>query len=217
MTETQGLIEQHFATPIGKFVFPDASQHNPLLQAVIQKTAADYPSVGRSNVGGWHSRDDFLRWPTPSIKTLLDWIIPQVDQMSRHTAALAGLPPFRGERRATGWANICQFGHYHAPHAHPESHWSAVYYVEAGSQASPPAALGPSDRPLSGVLEFLDPRAAAHGTSGPSDFFGSPVRVVPQSGLLVVFPSWLMHFVHPYFGDVDRISISLNISLHPAV
>jgi len=41
-------------------------------------------------------------------------------------------------------------GRYHAPHSHPDSAWSGVYYVDAGK-------FNPN-RPLSGGLEFLDPR-----------------------------------------------------------
>ena len=32
----------------------------------------------------------------------------------------------------------------------------------------------------------------------------------PTPGLMVLFPSWLQHFVHPFFGKGERISIAFN-------
>jgi hypothetical protein len=30
-------------------------------------------------------------------------------------------------------------------------------------------------------------------------------------GLMVMFPSWLKHMVHPFFGSGERISTSFNV------
>ena len=69
------------------------------------------------------------------------------------------------------------------------------------------------DRPLSGVLEFLDPRAGVEAVTAPGDPYGEPVRVRPEAGLLVIFPSWLYHWVHPYAGQTPRIAVSFNATL----
>jgi hypothetical protein len=75
-----------------------------------------------------------------------------------------------------------------------------VYYVDAGAL----------DRSLSGVLEFLDPRAGVEAVTAPGDPYGEPVRVRPEAGLIVIFPSWLHHWVHPYAGHTPRIAVSFN-------
>jgi hypothetical protein len=69
------------------------------------------------------------------------------------------------------------------------------------------------DQPLSGVLEFLDPRAGAEAVSAPGDPYGELFRVRAQAGLLVMFPSWLYHWVHPYAGETPRIAISFNATV----
>jgi hypothetical protein len=69
------------------------------------------------------------------------------------------------------------------------------------------------NRPLSGVLEFLDPRVGVEAVCTPGDPYGEPVRVRPESGLLIVFPSWLYHWVHPYAGQSPRIAVSFNVTL----
>ena len=99
---------------------------------------------------------------------------------------------------------MCLAGNYNAPHIHPESAWSGVYYVDAGDSDA--------TDPHSGCLELLDPRPAASGVNTPGDPFGHPVRIVPRAGLLVVFPSWLTHWVHPHSGSRERIAISFNVS-----
>jgi hypothetical protein len=80
-----------------------------------------------------------------------------------------------------------------------------VYYVDPGSYSP--------DSSLSGILEFLDPRAGAEAVRAPGDPYGEPVRVRPQAGLLVIFPSWLYHWVHPYQGDTPRVAVSFNASV----
>jgi hypothetical protein len=77
-----------------------------------------------------------------------------------------------------------------------------VYYVDAGTNET--------DRSLSGVLEFLDPRAGVEAVTAPGDPYGEPVRVRPEAGLIVIFPSWLYHWVHPYTGHTPRIAVSFN-------
>jgi len=63
------------------------------------------------------------------------------------------------------------------------------------------------------VLEFLDPRAGAEAVTAPGDPYGEPVRVRPETGLLVIFPSWLYHWVHPYAGRTPRVAVSFNAAL----
>ena len=107
---------------------------------------------------------------------------------------------FRGTISAVGWASVCRTGNYNAPHNHPDSAWSGVYYVDSGD---------PDDTmPLGSCLEILDPRSAAGGVNTPGDPFGHPVRIPPRAGQLTVFPSWLTHWVHPHSGRGDRIAIS---------
>ena len=68
------------------------------------------------------------------------------------------------------------------------------------------------DWPLNGLLEFIDPRSGAEAVTAPGDPYGEPFRIRPQSGLLVIFPSWLYHWVHPYAGSTPRIAVSFNAS-----
>ena len=188
-----------FPTLIGRFQVPDAEGINQDLQALIIAEETQYPSLGRSNIGGWHSRPDFLSRRDPAVSALTAWFLWALRRM---IDASAGSKAFPGTLSVSAWATLCRAGAYHAPHSHPDSAWSGVYYVDAGSYTP--------DQPLSGVLEFLDPRAGVDAVTAPGDPYGEPFRVRPQAGLLMVFPSWLYHWVHPYTGQTPRIAISFN-------
>jgi hypothetical protein len=38
-------------------------------------------------------------------------------------------------------------------------------------------------------------------------------RIVPRSGLLLLFPAWLYHYVHPYVGTVPRVCVAFNVTI----
>lgn len=198
-------VTSAFPTLIGRSRVPDADSMNQELQALILAEEATYSSLGRSNVGGWHSRRDFLNRSEEVVGALANWVTWAVKRM---IDATAGPGAFKGTLSVSAWATICRAGAYHAPHSHPDSAWSGVYYVDAGTPAP--------NRPLSGVLEFLDPRAGAEAVTAPGDPYGEPFRVRPESGLIVVFPSWLFHWVHPYEGRTPRVAVSFNATIDTA-
>jgi uncharacterized protein (TIGR02466 family) len=195
-------ITPAFPTLIGRVQLPDAEAMNQELQALILTEESQYPSLGRSNVGGWHSRPDFLHWNDSNVAALTSWITWALRHMIRGSTIRHD---FTATLSISAWATICRAGAYHAPHSHPDSAWSGVYYVDSGSENP--------DQPLSGMLEFLDPRAGVEAVTAPGDPYGEPFRIRPQSGLLVIFPSWLYHWVHPYAGSIPRIAISFNASV----
>jgi uncharacterized protein (TIGR02466 family) len=195
-------ITKAFPTIIGQLRVPDAEAMNQDLEAIILLEEGSYSSLGRSNIGGWHSRPDFLNRPEAAVGALTTWVTWAASKMVHATT---GLGAFKGQLSVSAWATICREGAYHAPHSHPDSAWSGVYYVDAGG-------FNPN-RPLSGVLEFLDPRVGVEAINTPGDPSGDPVRVRPESGLLVIFPSWLYHWVHPYASQSPRIAVSFNVTL----
>ena len=76
-----------FSTPIWTFSFPRAEDVNPTLRKVILEAAQSYPSQGRSNVGGWRSRNDLFHWEAPEVKEIGAWIMDCVRRVVEATAA----------------------------------------------------------------------------------------------------------------------------------
>ena len=110
-----------------------------------------------------------------------------------------------------GWANVNRNGDYHDPHNHPHCYLSGSYYVKIPKVLS-------TRRQRSDIrpnhISFYDPRTPFNMQSIKGDPYIDPeFTVLPAPGLLMLWPSSLMHFVHPNLSDETRVSISFNIML----
>ena len=121
---------------------------------------------------------------------------------------------YRGEIQLalTGWTVINGPGDYNVPHNHAANLLSGALYV-----AIPAGMRG-------GALVLQDPRLNlnAHSTEGMTrlgirpPWVNTSVTVTPAAGDILVFPSWLMHFVEPFQcedGEALRIVISFNATM----
>ncbi len=190
-----------FSTPLATYRIDDCAPLNAELKRIVLAAEQCSPSLGRSNIGGWRSDNNFLTTSAPALEVLLEHVQSAVMQLIKTTAGEHG---FTGYLKISGWANVLRNGNYNTIHNHPDSAWSGVYYVDVGSQSE--------QYPLSGLLELIDPRPGVDMVSVPGTPFGQPVRIQPEAGLMLLFPSWLQHQVHPYVGGEARISIAFNVS-----
>jgi uncharacterized protein (TIGR02466 family) len=195
-----------FPTLIGRRQIAGIDRVNQELASLILDREASSPSVDHANFGGWHSASDLLEWPGEAIGSVRGWITEALQRIVQASLQLPesqgrGSPP-RGSFRLSAWANVARRGNYHRMHNHPASTWSGCYYV-TGTGDTDPGSLG-------GVLEFYDPRPFTEMVETPGSPYGQRMLIRPNPGLLVVFPSWLYHFVHPSTSDGPRISIAFN-------
>jgi uncharacterized protein (TIGR02466 family) len=193
-----------FATPI--FMFEDAGDAELDRDLVTRMVAESErsPGIARSNSGGWHSIPDLSQRPEPCYQDLMRRVVTRVQATFFELAR--GQPAAADVRYRVGvqaWAMVMRNGDHTLVHDHTEAHFSVAYYPDAGD-------ADPANHPDSGKLTFVDPRRG--GTVIPGvELFPSQFAVVPQPGLLVVFPGWLQHYVQPYRGARPRISISCNV------
>jgi uncharacterized protein (TIGR02466 family) len=177
----------------------EAAEINPGIRKIILENEAACPSLSRSNVGGRHSSDDILEWPGADLKILRESIRDAAVHM---TKLMLGSDAFEGRLILTAWANVLRHGGYHQPHTHAQHHWSGVYYVDAG--------WPDPDWPKSGKFALQDPRERAEMSGTPGNPFGQTMTIPTEAGMMIVFPSWLIHWVNPFYGEGERISISFN-------
>jgi len=97
------------------------------------------------------------------------------------------------------WLNVSTRGHGHRSHTHPNNIFSGVYYLRVAEGAN--------------KISFEDPRGQAsmvrmkgEKTTFMYDTYSEKVR----NGAMVLFPSWLRHFVPANESDEPRISASFN-------
>lgn len=192
-----------FATPVSNLVWPDSQQLNEQLLALIHQRAEQDKGLRRSNVGGWHSDLDLFAWPSRHIGRLEHRIRETVKRLFE-TFASRSDHPISQDYRLEGWANILRYGEYHSLHSHPNAFWSGVYYLNGNPQPQ-------QDHPFSGKLELIDPRPGASLNYSEGTTLYGRFLVNPTPGQMVVFPGWLQHQVHPFFGNGQRVTIAFNV------
>lgn len=154
-------------------------------------------SANNSNGEAWQSRKaDFFNKNDVCRELLLG----EIRSLVTHMASLHGVNATRGQIEVEGWCVVNRKGHYHNPHVHHSSTWSGVYYVSARGEAW-------SSKKKDGAIEFFDPRLARPRTSD------SVFSLIPHTGQLILFPSWLRHWVRPHYGKGTRISVPFNAAL----
>lgn len=67
--------------------------------------------------------------------------------------------------------------------------------------------------PHNGRLELLDPRVGVNRLHQPGSVFAARYVIELIPGLMRLSPGWLSHFVHPFCGSGERISIAFNVLL----
>jgi uncharacterized protein (TIGR02466 family) len=175
-----------------------------LLDKRLKDTSWTNASKIKSNYGGWRSGDDLWRWSDNAVGYLRNRVMSTFKSFLSRTGSYQVSKNFKFETFA--WANVNENGAYNAPHIHSGYQFSGVYYVTAPK-------LSKECHPFNGQISFEDPRPGAAMAPLEGFNWGKHTNVLPKESMLVLFPSWLMHHVHPYYGEEPRISIPFNIKL----
>lgn len=108
-----------------------------------------------------------------------------------------------------GWGNVNRLGDYHDPHNHPHAYLSGTYYVRVPAER---ALLHSRADVRPSCITFYDPRGAVNMNAIKDDPQVEPeFTVAPTPGTILLWPAFIMHFVHPNLSEQARISISFNL------
>lgn len=194
-----GKSETLFSTPLLRFVVDDHETLDAALLAEGARMRAADDGVAKSNKGGWHSQGNLLSGDAACIVTLRKAMEQAIAAANNKVKATADPETLR--LKLFGWMNINPPGGFNAPHTHPGAHWSGVYYV-----AQPAVEEG-----TSGMIEFLDPRSdLPNWRILGAKAFRPKRRIRPQPGEIVIFPSYLVHWVYPNDTSEERVTIAFN-------
>ncbi len=191
----KGVRVQHMDPMVCFVVFPD----NDLIRSIASPKLLAAEKAFREEEGdrwigaGGAKVRDIGTWPCPAM-TLL------------HERAKAAFRLVTGSKTAEiddSWASVYRKGEFIGPHAHRRTEMSLVYHLE------PP---DPKDREeFNGALGITDPRVAKCCPTA-KGCVTSQIYPPLEPGTLVMFPSFVVHYVTPYQGDGHRISIAWNIA-----
>lgn len=197
------LAEIHFPTPIWRFLHPQPGELATFSAHILSLQARDPQGLAITNQGGWHSPTTLLA--DPALRALFGWI---------SGCCLEALNEFgwdlsRGQPSLNNaWAMVNRRGHGNRAHMHSNSLFSGVVYLQAPAH--------------SGAIRFIDPRAGAQMLlpplrEGGSVFSRGRSLVEPETGLMLLFPAWLLHEVEPSASDEPRVAVSFNLGMRAVV
>jgi uncharacterized protein (TIGR02466 family) len=192
-----------FATPISSYLWPESSALNEELRKLILQRERGTPSLERSNVGGWHSSTDLFHSDQTAIRQLKNRLCAYTTDLFKSVSSNPKQPT-SPKFVMEAWANVLRSGQYHSVHSHPNAFWSGVYYVTGNPRPA-------QHHQFSGKLEFIDPRPGASLTYTEGTALYGRFLLNPSPGQMVMFPGWLQHQVHPFFGAGERITIAFNV------
>lgn len=199
--DSSGLISL-WPTNLMQRRLPGYEKPNELLRMMILKLdeKAENLTTDYLSVEFLHSEHPATSWLLQCVnKTVIDYLHGMGQQ-------------YKSRWRVQSWPNVNQFGDYHDLHNHPHSYLSGTYYVHVpqARQDLP----GRADR-RPGAISFYDPRPQANMTAIKGDpQIEAEYTLMPEPGTILLWPSFLHHFVHPNLSDEARISVSFNIVLN---
>ena len=180
---------------------PGHEQANPALAALIGELEA-----GNRDLTTDYREGNLLAHDHPA----LQWLKQCVNKTAVDYLERQGLD-YPVDWTLHGWANVNRLGDYHDLHNHPHSYLSGTYYVAVPSRA-PEAGRRNDLSP--GAISFYDPRPQANMNAIRGDAQVSPqYTIYPKPGMILMWPSFLHHLVHPNLTSQERVSISFNLVL----
>ena len=149
---------------------------------------------------------DLFNMDHPAVNWLRDQVNATVNEYLSHLGI-----DYAVNWQITGWPSVNRFGDYHDAHNHPWSYLSGTYYVKMPTTSE---TLQSRNDVRPGCITFYDPRGGVNMNAIKNDPYVDPeYTVLPEPGLMLLWPAFIKHFVHPNLSKETRISISFNIVL----
>jgi hypothetical protein len=205
-------VSPGFAVPFAEGRLIACQRLNRELEALfLARETEEYRNPTPSHIPQaemFESRFNLFRWPESCVQELRSFML---DSIARTVLETSTIPPAefaRVQMHNHTWYHITRYAGSFVAHNHPLASWSAVYCVRAGEVVA--------ERPGSGLLRFLDTRPGAGsyldaGNRTLRATFAPGVREVRlEAGQIVVFPSYVVHEVSPFYGRDVRITVATN-------
>lgn len=151
-----------------------------------------------SNTTGYQSND--LDLNDEIYKSFLDGVLDQAKKYAKDLEIDSNLSV------SNFWLNINNFKDSNSPHCHPGSIFSGVYYIKVPNNSGNLVFQNTA-------LSYLDLFWPDQIIKNYNNYTSSQFELVPAINNLIIFPSWLQHYVKPNLNQESRISISFNLEI----
>ena len=192
------VLHTTFPTEIWEEYDHQCIVNNESLAKVITNRSLAESSRELSNVGGWQSNDDLAE--DVQFTDLISFVRQKLLKVALHNNYIDELKFVI----VNMWANINEHRDFNKAHLHPNSDWSFAYYVKVTEDSGGIVFCDPRVRR---VMRVQDDILIDYSNGSQHSIY----TVNPLNGKLVIFPSYLEHYVEPNLTQETRISISGNI------
>jgi hypothetical protein len=201
-----------FAVPFATSRLASCERLNRELEALfLLRETGEYRNPTPSHIPQaemFESRFNLFRWPEACVQELRTFMLDSVARTVLETTTVTPAEFARLTMNNHTWYHLTRYAGSFVAHNHPLASWSAVYCVRPGE--------APAEHPGSGLLRFLDTRAGAGSFQDAGNrslrppFATAPREVRLTAGEIVVFPSYVIHEVSPFYGRDVRITVATN-------
>ncbi len=210
-------IHSIFAVPFGFATRADDGLNKELQRLFLARERegvryANPSPYTQRNKALFESNFDLFKWPEACVQRLREWcfgeLMRTVVEINGYDAAMAA----RMRIGVDAWFHVTRRNGFFGIHNHPMASWSGVYCVSGGEHDA--------DQPDSGQLSFINPfvmntmfvDAGTAQMRAPFNMSGRGYRL--EAGQMILFPSWVLHEVKPFFGEGERITVAFNTWFH---
>ena len=197
----EGNILSYFAHPIFRYKLQNYEDHNKeLTKYIYQLYADDKEGVKKTNINGWHSKSfDFSNKESAAFKFFNETQAYVADVFKKY----GWLYDHNKIVCNSMWSIINKKDNFNIEHTHPNNYLSGSYYVKAPKDCGRFLATNPHT-----LNRDKFPKQANR-----TEFNRNVAAINVAEGDLLIFPSYLPHFVEPNKSDEDRIVVSFNIDI----
>ena len=199
MTNRISDLNLFFSTPVWTSKINNHFEVNKKIFKYIKNLEEnDLIGIQKSNLKGWHSKDFDLN--QKEIKEYVNAIGPNLNE----ALIDMGWDLINQQVKITSmWSIINRSDATNVPHIHSNSFISAAYYVKAPKNCGDIVLQDPRKEPV-----YFHPKVI-----NPNKLNTNNVKITPEEGLLILFPSYIHHSVEANNSKEERVVISFNIDL----
>lgn len=218
MSELQ--YQNIWATPIVTTFWDAHPQHaSSIVEHLYEQRKRETENIAsgvapgaKSAHGLYESKFDLFNTKHPGLRALMGWIGDALSHVVVQVNSGQEDPKQVRVSAVDSWCHITNDSGFHDAHHHHGCSWCGVYYLQAGDAAQ-------RDNTDNGLSRFYSPVLWGglyldHGNRYLSQRGYYTLR--PQDGMMVLFPSYLLHSGLPYRGEKDRIVIAFNCQVFRA-
>jgi uncharacterized protein (TIGR02466 family) len=207
-------VKQAWATTFYQRIWSDHGAQSPaivrhLADLKLRQSRAVESGVARRAkpaAGLYESPFDLFQDPHPELQALVAFIRETLQVAVSHINSNIAPPEALEVHFPDSWYHITQDGGFHDAHTHSGCSWCGIYYLRLGEYSAS------GQEAPNGGSRFYSPlptggRYQDFGNAYLRDFSLDPPL---SEGLLLLFPSYLLHSGLPYRGASDRAIIAFN-------